>query len=127
MKTLTGGCHCQAVRFEIQVEQVPYLTDCNCSICAKTGFVHLIVSRDNFRLIQGEQALSLYQFNSQVAKHYFCKHCGIKSFYVPRSNPNGYSVNARCLDDTNWQTWPVDHFDGQNWSQHAEKLAHLDK
>ncbi|NMP16744.1 GFA family protein [Thalassotalea sp. Y01] len=127
MKTLTGGCHCQTVRFEIEVEEQPYLTDCNCSMCTKTGFIHLIIPKQQFNLLSGEHDLQLYRFNSKVAKHYFCKHCGVESFYIPRSNPDGYSVNARCLDTDDWQNWPIDKFDGQNWQQNAAKLSHLSK
>ena len=93
-----GGCHCGAVRFEVIAPAYLEVDECNCSICTMTGFLHLIVPRSRFRLLQGADDLITYTFNTQVARHYFCRHCGIKSFYVPRSNPDGYSVNARCLE-----------------------------
>ena len=94
-----GGCHCGAVRFEIEVAPRPLLQECTCSICRMTGFVHLIVPASRFRLLGGGEALVEYRFNTGVARHLFCRPCGVKSFYVPRSHPHGYSVNARCLDD----------------------------
>lgn len=127
MNKLQGGCHCQKVRFEIEVQQQPKLDSCNCSICLKTGFLHLIVPKSKFRLLTDKQELSCYQFNSKIAKHYFCKNCGIKSFYLPRSNPDGFSINARCLDTTDWQEWQIEAFDGQNWEANAGRLAHLSK
>jgi hypothetical protein len=93
-----GGCHCGAVRFEVTAPASLEVDECNCSICAMTGFLHLIVPQGRFRLLKGGEDLVTYTFNTQVAQHYFCRHCGIKSFYVPRSNPDGYSVNARCLE-----------------------------
>ena len=95
----TGGCHCGKVRFEIEVAARPLVQECNCSICRMTGYVHLIVPAAHFRLIGGADALTEYRFNTGVARHLFCKYCGVKSFYVPRSHPHGFSINARCLDD----------------------------
>ena len=93
-----GGCHCGRVRFEVEATPRPQLQECTCSICRMTGFVHLIVPAARFRLLRGEDALSEYSFNTGTARHLFCKQCGVKSFYVPRSHPHGYSINARCLD-----------------------------
>ena len=93
------------------------LIDCNCSVCAKTGFLHLIVPKSQFKLLSGEEALTTYQFNTGTAKHLFCSVCGIKSFYVPRSHPDGYSVNARCLDDGTVEGMTVVKGDGKNWEQ----------
>ena len=98
LTTLSGGCHCGAVRFEVDAPGPLHVLDCNCSMCAMTGFLHLIVPRERFRLLQGEDAIVDYRFNTGTARHLFCGRCGIKSFYVPRSHPDGYSVNARCLD-----------------------------
>lgn len=95
----TGGCHCRKVRFEVDTTARPQVQACTCSICRMTGFVHLIVPASRFRLLAGADALTEYRFNTGVARHLFCQHCGVKSFYVPRSHPHGYSVNARCLDD----------------------------
>ena len=98
MSTLSGGCHCGAVRFEVEVDETPIpLLDCNCSMCSATGFLHLIVPADRFRLLSGADNLGEYRFGERIARHLFCKTCGIKSFYVPRSHPDGYSVSARCL------------------------------
>ena len=114
MTTHKGGCHCGAVAFEIEAPANIDAKDCNCSICSKSGFLHLFVSRNNFNLLSGEDDLSTYTFGTGVAKHYFCRHCGVKSFYIPRSHPDGYSVNARCLDiDVSRLT--VVPFDGRNW------------
>lgn len=127
MRKLQGGCHCKKVRFEIEVEEIPFITKCNCSMCSITGFVHLIVPDNKFTLLSDESELSCYRFNSKVAQHFFCKTCGVKSFYIPRSNPDGYSVNAKCLDTNDWQQWPIEDFDGQNWEDNAASLTHLSK
>ena len=99
--------------------------ECNCSMCSKTGYLHLMVPAAQFKLLSGEDALTHYQFNTKTAKHFFCSHCGIKSFYVPRSHPDGYSINARCLDEGTVTSLKVEPFDGSNWEQHAAALAHL--
>ena len=93
------------------------VSECNCSVCSKTGFLHLIVPKSSFRLLQGAEVLAEYTFNTGTAKHLFCKVCGIKSFYVPRSHPDGYSVNARCLDPGTVTRMQVRPFDGQNWEK----------
>ena len=110
-----GGCHCGAVRFEIEAPEQFEVIDCNCSICRKTGYLHLIVQRSDFRLLQGEDAITTYTFNTGVAQHTFCKHCGIKSFYYPRSHPEGVNVNARCLDTETIKNMQICEVDGQNW------------
>ena len=120
-----GGCHCGAVRFEAALPQAVEAQDCNCSVCAKTGYVHLIVPESRFRLLQGEGALTRYRFNTGVAEHLFCATCGIKSFYRPRSNPDGWSVNARCLDDVEALDLTIAPFDGRHWEDHGAALAHL--
>ena len=122
-----GGCHCGAVRFEAALPERALAQSCNCSICAKTGFVHLIVPEGRFRLLQGEGSLGTYTFNTGVARHHFCRVCGIKSFYRPRSNPDGWSVNARCLDDAESLDISIEPFDGRNWEVHAASLAHLSR
>lgn len=115
--TLAGGCHCGRVRFEVDTPPSPEVLDCNCSVCRMTGYLHLIVPRDRFRLLQGDDALSTYTFNTGTAKHRFCATCGIKSFYVPRSHPDGISVNVRCLDDGMIDGMRVSAADGRNWEQ----------
>ena len=121
--TFEGGCHCGAVRFRAALANDSVAHECNCSICNQCGFLHLIVPAEHFTLTQGAEDLTHYRFNSGVAKHSFCRVCGIKPFYVPRSNPNGFSVNARCLDVGN--PFPVEPFDGQNWEQNAHTLHGL--
>jgi hypothetical protein len=118
----TGGCHCGAVRFQVEAELPRELERCNCSVCSKSGYLHLIVPNQQFTLFQGEENLTTYTFNSRVAKHYFCKTCGIKPFYIPRSNPDGMDVNVNCLDEVPTQVELVE-FDGENWEENAHKLA----
>jgi hypothetical protein len=122
-----GGCHCGAVRFEVQCPDDVEIEDCNCSICAKTGFLHLIVPLSRFRLLQGADALTEYRFNTGVARHVFCRVCGVKPFYTPRSNPDGIDVNVRCLDDGHGLRLNVVAFDGRNWEANAAGLAHKSK
>jgi hypothetical protein len=122
-----GGCHCGKVRFEVEAPPDIQALECNCSICAKSGFLHLIVPQSRFSLIQGAEYLTAYTFNTGVAKHLFCKVCGVKSFYIPRSNPDGYSVNVNCLDPVTIARLTVTPFDGKNWKAHAHELAALSK
>ena len=122
-----GGCHCGGVRFEVALPAKVAAQTCNCSMCAKTGFVHIIVPESQFRVTRGMGRLSQYSFNTRVAKHLFCAECGVKSFYRPRSNPDGWSVNARCLDSLDGVELEVEAFDGQNWEANAASLAHLSK
>ena len=114
MKTYEGGCHCGGVRFRVTAD-LSRVSDCNCSVCTKKGFLHLIVAPEQFELLSGEDALSTYQFNTGTAKHIFCRHCGIHSFYVPRSDPDKIDVNVRCLDDIDLTAITVLPFDGRNW------------
>jgi len=120
-----GGCHCGRIRFEVEAAEDLEVSECNCSICRMTGHLHLIVRKENFTLLSGQDDITNYQFNTGVAKHYFCSVCGIKSFYIPRSNPEGYSVNARCLDPDSAKSLSVGTFDGRNWEEHAQTLRHL--
>lgn len=121
-----GGCHCGSVRFEVDAPEVVRCQDCNCSICSKTGYLHLIVPKSKFNLLKGQDHLTTYTFGTGVARHLFCKTCGIKSFYVPRSNPDGYDINVRCLD-TQPKEIIIEPFDGRNWESNAHTLAHLSK
>lgn len=127
LSSQTGGCHCKAVRFEVDLPNAIEVEDCNCSICRMSGNIHVIVPLKRFRLTSGEEELQEYTFNTGVAKHKFCKICGVKSFYTPRSNPDGIAVTWRCLD--NWDKLDVKicNFDGVNWEQNAAKLAHKSK
>jgi hypothetical protein len=126
LRTRTGGCHCGAVRFEVQTPDEIELVDCNCSICTKTGYLHLIVPKARFKLVKGKTKLTTYTFNTGAAKHMFCSVCGIKSFYIPRSHPDGYSVNFRCLDKSDYSWISTTEFDGREWESNANALAPLE-
>jgi hypothetical protein len=120
-----GGCHCRRVRFEVRAPAQVQALDCNCSICRMGGFLHLIVPASRFRLLSGADALVEYTFNTGAAKHRFCRHCGIKSFYVPRSHPDGIDVNVRCLDSGTVTQLTVTAFDDGNRAAAAAGIAHL--
>ena len=110
-----GGCHCGNVRFEVTAPARILVTQCNCSICSKSGYLGLVVRADRFKLVQGEESLTAYRFNTRNAKHTFCSICGVKSYYYPRSHPDGVNVNARCLDPGTVATRIVRQVDGRNW------------
>jgi hypothetical protein len=118
---VSGGCHCKAVRFraELPTPPVPAL-DCNCSICRATGFLHVIVPHGDFVLESGADKLTSYRFGTGAAEHLFCKTCGIKSFYQPRSHPGAWSVNAHCLDEP--LKLAIERFDGKNWEEAHKRL-----
>jgi hypothetical protein len=123
--THRGGCHCRRVRFQVQAPARLEVLDCNCSVCRMTGFLHLIVPAARFELLSGHDALAEYTFNTGTAKHLFCRHCGIKSFYVPRSHPDGYDVNARCLDAGTVAELHVSAFDDNDRDAQTAAIAHL--
>ena len=123
MRTCSGGCHCGRVRFTLTIPDKITVHRCNCSICRKSGYLHLIVSADRFNLISGVEALIEYRFHTGVARHLFCATCGIKSFYVPRSHPDGYSVNLNCIDLPGEVAVTVEEFDGRNWSSSRQQLS----
>ena len=117
MITHTGGCHCGRVRFEVVAPAKIEVSDCNCSICSKVGYLHLIVPAERFKLLSGREVLRTYTFNTGTAKHLFCSMCGIKSFYVPRSHSDGFSVNARCLDEGTVQEMTIRETNGREWEK----------
>ncbi len=118
-----GGCHCGAVRFRVFISEAEHIaSDCNCSICYKKGFLHLIVPPDRFTLLNGADVLATYTFNTGIAKHTFCRVCGIHPFYRPRSHPNAIDVNVRCLDDDVLTRFQIEAFDGANWEQNVHRL-----
>ncbi|WP_103669142.1 GFA family protein [Pseudanabaena sp. BC1403] len=117
-----GGCHCGAIRFRVKVRTYEAI-DCNCSICQKKGILHLIVPPEDFELLKGEDNLSTYTFNTGIAKHHFCKTCGIHPFYRPRSHPNDYDVNVRCLDDAAIEQFTITHFDGKHWEDNIQQIT----
>lgn len=125
--THRGGCHCGRVRFEVDAPSRIEVLDCNCSMCRMTGFLHLIVPAARFRLLQGADALIEYRFNTGTARHLFCRYCGIKAFYVPRSHPDGYSVNARCLDPGTVLDTTIVPFDDNDRDAATAAVAHLSR
>ena len=121
MVTHRGGCHCGRVRFEVTAPARITVSECNCSICSKSGYLHLVVPAERFTLLAGADSLTPYIFNTGTAKHLFCKVCGIKSFYVPRSHPDGISVNARCLDPGTVEAMSVRQTNGREWEKQYPK------
>jgi hypothetical protein len=122
-----GGCHCGQVRFEVDAPARVQALDCNCSICRRTGFLHLIVPARAFRLLSGADALAEYTFGTGAAKHRFCRHCGIKAFYVPRSHPDGIDVNVRCLDPGTVEALEIVPFDDGDREAATAAIAHLSR
>jgi hypothetical protein len=122
-----GGCHCGRVRFEVDAPARVQALDCNCSICRRTGFLHLIVPARAFRLLSGADALAEYTFGTGAAKHRFCRHCGIKAFYVPRSHPDGIDVNVRCLDAGTVEALEIVPFDDRDREAATAAIAHLSR
>jgi hypothetical protein len=120
MRIFEGGCHCGRVRFRVTAD-LDRVTYCNCSLCSKKGFLHLIVPPEQFELVKGNDDLATYQFNTKVAKHTFCKVCGVHPFYVARSDPDKIDVNARCLDGVDADALPIKQFDGRNWEDAMAK------
>lgn len=120
-----GSCHCGAVQIEVEAPEDIHAYECNCSMCRRTGFLHLIARKEAFRLVGGADALATYVFNTGVAQHYFCKVCGCRPYYVPRSNPDGFSVNVRCLDAATIRSIKTLPFDGKGWENSGASLAHL--
>ena len=118
----SGACHCGRVRIEVLAPADLELLECNCSMCSRSAYLHLIVAADEFRLLSGADDLVEYSFGTGVAKHRFCRHCGVKTFYVPRSHPDGYSVNARCLDPSTITSMRIRSFDGRDWETARSNL-----
>ena len=125
--THRGGCHCGAIAFEVEAPARMTVSECNCSICRMSGYLHLIVPRARFRLLRGAEVLSEYRFNTGSARHLFCGRCGVKSFYVPRSNPDGYSVNLRCLDQSTLAEVTIEPFDDRDREASEARIRHLSR
>jgi len=117
MITHTGSCHCGHVSFEVVAPAKLQVSECNCSMCSKSGFLHLIVPADRFKLLSGSEVLTTYRFNTGTAKHLFCSICGVKSYYVPRSHPDGFSVNARCLNPDTVEEMTISQINGREWEK----------
>lgn len=111
-----GSCHCGAVAFRVRSDFTEVL-ECNCSLCDRRGFLHLIVPREDFNILRGEENLTLYQFGTRTARHLFCRTCGVTAFYVPRSHPDGYSVNLRCVEGVDRARVKIVPFDGRDWEK----------
>ena len=124
--THRGSCHCGAVNYEVVHSDEMRAEDCNCSICRKSGYLHLIVPRNSLHILEGRDFLTTYTFNTGTAKHMFCKICGVKSFYVPRSHPTGYSINLHTIDSKSISALDVHKFDGSNWEENIAKLDSFD-
>ncbi|HTW87985.1 MAG TPA: GFA family protein [Candidatus Binataceae bacterium] len=124
MATYRGGCHCGEIVFEVDGELVEAI-ECNCSICAKKGYLHWIVPRDQFRLLSSDDGIVTYSFNTGVAKHYFCAICGCAPYYIPRAAPEAIDVNIRCLDGVDIAQLKPGYFDGRNWeAAHREGVSY---
>ncbi len=116
MKTYTGGCHCSKIKYEVDIENLKDVIDCNCSICSKRGWILTFVPAHAFRLIRGETDLTDYHFNKHLIHHLFCSTCGISSF-TRGTGPDGsdmVAINVRCLDDVTLDSLSISHFDGKN-------------
>ena len=120
-EVLEGGCHCGAVRYRVTVRAREGV-ECNCTMCAKKGYLHLIVAEEDFELLRGADAITTYTFGTHTAKHHFCSRCGVHSFYRPRSHPDKVDVNIRCLDGVEPSGFRYYSFDGQNWEESVEAL-----
>ena len=123
--THRGGCHCGRVRFDVDAPARIDALECNCSICRMTGHLHLIVPKARFRLVSGAEALTEYTFNTGAARHRFCRICGVKGFYIPRSNPDGVDVNVRCIDEGTIESVRITPFDDGERERSEAAIAHL--
>ena len=108
----TGSCHCSSIKFEIDSD-LEKIVQCNCSICIKRNAKMIMIPKENFKLLEGSEDLSLYQFNTEIAKHFFCKKCGIYTHHNRKSDPNGMGVNLGCIDDVDPMKFDVIQFDGK--------------
>ncbi len=120
---MEGGCHCAEIRFSVRTSKRELLR-CNCSMCTKRAYLHLILPNRQFTLVSGESSLSEYRFGTKVARHFFCRHCGITPYYVPRSHPDGVSVNFHCLDKSHelLKEFAIRDFDGANWEESVHTI-----
>jgi hypothetical protein len=126
-RTYSGGCHCGDVRFAVELDlEESGVVECNCSMCAKKGYLHAMVPQRQFRLLSDAATITTYTFNTHTAKHTFCARCGIHSFYTPRSHPDHIDVNVRCLDGVDVSALSIDRFDGQNWEANVASLRQKD-
>ena len=122
MVSCEGSCHCGRVQILVNVPLEVKISSCNCSICKKSGYLHLTVNREDLVLLQGKDFLTEYRFNTGTARHLFCQVCGVKAFYVPRSHPHGYSVNLNCVKLDERIQLTIRNFDGQHWERNINGL-----
>jgi hypothetical protein len=118
-----GGCHCGAVSFTFLAPAVVDAINCNCSICHKSGYLHYNVPQKNFTLLSGQDFITEYKFNTGKALHTFCKQCGIKAFYTPRSHPDCYSINLRCVDGDTLKINKIVDFNGMEWEKNIASIS----
>jgi hypothetical protein len=114
LESYRGSCHCGRVQFEVRT-RLDRVSECNCSICSRKGYLHHMVPPDRFRLLRGEDALETYTFGTGRARHQFCRQCGVAAFYRPRANPANYMINARCLEGVDLRRVERVAFDGAGW------------
>lgn len=117
-----GSCHCGTVKFEFEAPTETTVTECDCSICKMTGYQHVFIPQTDFKITQGQEKLTNYSFNTHAAKHKFCQICGIKAFYIPRSHPDSYSVNLRCIKPGTLKIAEFIAFSGKNWENNIDCL-----
>ena len=125
--THRGGCHCGRIAFEVDAPARIDAIECNCSICRMTGFLHLIVPASRFRLLRGADDLTEYTFITGVAKNRFCRVCGVKPFYIPRSNPDGFDINVHCLDRSTIEHIDITQFDDARRDESTAAIQHLSR
>ena len=121
IKMYHGSCHCRKVQFYVEAPRHLVAWDCNCSICVMKKNWHFIVPFNNFCLKSGSDCLTEYRFNTRVAKHVFCSHCGVQAYYTPRSNPDGIAVTLACIPNDQIESYEIRTFDGTNWEQFHSK------
>lgn len=123
LQQYTGGCHCGDVRYQFESSSIQKVLRCNCSLCSSNDYLHWFVPHEKFTLLTDPSALTEYRFNTGQARHLFCARCGVKSYYQPRSHPESWSVNARCVDGLGLGELQISLFDGQNWSAARTQLV----
>jgi len=121
LKEYTGNCHCKKISYNIICESTMSLLECDCSICKPTRYLHLIIPHKDFTLVKGKDYLKAYRFNTLNANHLFCKSCGIKSFYQPRSHKNCFSINYNCLVNPP-KISEIVTFDGKDFENTVKRL-----
>ena len=112
MQTYTGGCHCGAVTYEVDIENLTEVMECNCSHCEKKGFLLYFAPKENFRLLSGQDNLTSYKFGKKVIDHVFCKTCGVESFSSSDAYPK-MMINVRCLDNVDLDSLKINKYNGR--------------